>query len=44
MPIATHASVKKVVTCSRYMAILSHKEKNNNNKKLKNNINEKNQT
>jgi hypothetical protein len=29
--IATHASVQKVVTCSRQMAILSHKEKNNKN-------------
>jgi hypothetical protein len=41
--IATHASVQKVVTCSRKMAILSHKEKNNNNKNLKKTINEKNQ-
>jgi hypothetical protein len=39
--IATHASVKKVVTCSRKMAILSHKIKITTIKKKKNTINEK---
>jgi hypothetical protein len=39
--IATHASVKKVVTCSRWMAILSQKDKNNNNYFLKKPNNEK---
>jgi hypothetical protein len=33
--IATHASIQKVVTCSREMAILSHKEKKTNTNKIK---------
>jgi hypothetical protein len=41
--IATHASVKKVVTCSRKMAILSHKIKIKTKKIKKNIINEKEQ-
>jgi hypothetical protein len=40
---ATHASIKKVVTCSRKMAILSKKDINNNNYFLKKPKNEKKQ-